>query len=225
VTGKILGVVERALRCLAPGAPERRRTGSDGTEPRRREACEIDRAVASHRDAADRDATGVGVEPSQRVRDHPTQHVGAPAPATAVVPVARAVVVRNDDARRAPAEALQRSDEVAVDDVARIRAAAVEKHEQRRFAHARKRDLLVSGNAVADAVLATAAPRENEDADRDRCDAQPIFTAVRRQRSLAALHYARSSKTHTLQERHWTRARSAHVRCSSRKVRSTFREL
>jgi hypothetical protein len=127
-----------ARRRVAAGAPHGRRVPTDGAESP--EASEIERAEASHREAADRHASAVEAVTLDCGWDHLSEDVRAPAPVGAIVVVRAVAAVGEDDGRRPCAEFPDRVPQLAHRHLVGAARAAVEQDEQGAPVGAARRD-------------------------------------------------------------------------------------
>ncbi|HEX5929501.1 MAG TPA: hypothetical protein VFY48_08910 [Solirubrobacterales bacterium] len=125
------GAVEGAGRRFAAVEPERGRVAAGRAEATGVLQRQVVGAEAAHRDAADRHPLGVDPEAAHDPRNRFLHHVGRPAPAAAVVPVAVVAAVGEGDDHAAPLPQLwQASEDGVVEGLLRA-AAAVQEDEQR----------------------------------------------------------------------------------------------
>ena len=132
VAGEVVGVVERARGRVAAAQPQRGRVAADGAEALRAQPRDVVGAEAAHRYAADRDATRVGAQTADRLRDDLVEEVARPAAVGAVVEERALATAREHHRRRALPERVEGSEERVVGvGLLAVLAAAVQEHEQR----------------------------------------------------------------------------------------------
>jgi len=95
--------------------------GAGGAELGRAQRREMERAVATHRLAADRDPPGDGPEPPNRVGNRLAQDHRGPRAVLAIVVVAVTAAVHEHHHRRAGAEARERAEELVAEQRLRTR--------------------------------------------------------------------------------------------------------
>ena len=139
VASEVRRAVERAGHRLAGRSEERGGVPAHGAEAPGVEACDVERAEAAHRGAADGHTPRVGVQPPQRGGDGLVHHVLRPAAAAAIVEEAAAAAARQQDRRGARAQPGQGGKQPAAEQAVGRAAAPVQQHQQRAAARASAR--------------------------------------------------------------------------------------